>query len=146
MDERTTMTMLRGLCGLGLAGALLGAGSARADAPYDRCIDEARSNPAYAHCGAQWVEREDVALNVAWKRLLAALDASGDAHDGYARTRRDLLVEQRAWIAYKETACDFYGNEDWGRDGQVLHYFVCRAEVIAARTRQLDEWRAFMTQ
>lgn len=105
---------------------------AHADEVYKACLDKSDgTNTAWAGCGAQWVEREDGKLNAAWKRLYAELDG---------QTKIDLLAEQRAWNAYKETSCVFYTNGDWGREGDVLDYFDCRANVIAARTRELDAY------
>jgi uncharacterized protein YecT (DUF1311 family) len=89
--------------------------------------------PAWAACGGEWVAREDARLNAAWKRLYAA---SGSA------TKKDLLEEQRAWNAFKDKACQFYANGDFGREGQVLHFPSCRAELIARRIATLDSYGA----
>lgn len=105
-----------------------------ADEAYKRCIDNSNgTNPAWAACGAEWIAREDAKLNAAWKRLLAA---SGPA------VRKDLLEEQRAWNAFKEKSCRFYDNGEFGREGQVLHFPSCRAELIAQRTATLDGYGA----
>lgn len=56
------------------------------------------------------------------------------------QTKTDLLAEQRLWNSYKESSCNFYANGDWGREGQVLSYPSCRASVIEARTKQLQEY------
>jgi uncharacterized protein YecT (DUF1311 family) len=133
------MEALRGRIGpVVAAGALLAcAGRAQADAVYDACI--ARSdgtNPAWAACGGQWLEREDARLNVAWKKVITGLEG---------QTRADLLAEQRAWIAYKDASCAFYANGDFGGDGEVVPFVACRAEVIAARTRQLEAIEVFFS-
>jgi uncharacterized protein YecT (DUF1311 family) len=125
----------------GVARALLAAGvfgalvvPAAADDAYKRCIDASDgTNPAWAACGGEWVAREDARLNAAWKRLYAA---SGSA------TKKDLLEEQRAWNAFKDKACQFYANGDFGREGQVLHFPSCRAELIARRIATLDSYGA----
>lgn len=116
-------------------GALLVSSTAtRADDVYDRCIDASDgTNTAWSACGGELLAREDARLNVTWKRVFAV--TSG-------QTRADLLTEQRAWIAFKDTSCAFYRNGDWGREGQVLHFPVCRAKVIADRTTVLESYEA----
>lgn len=91
------------------------------------------TNPAWAACGGEWVAREDAKLNATWKRLYEASEPN---------TKKNLLAEQRAWNAFKEKSCRFYGNGDFGREGQVLHFPACRAEVIARRTEALKRYEA----
>lgn len=112
---------------------LSGSGAALADTAYDRCVNESDgSNVVWASCGAEFVEREDTKLNRVWKALFA---------DTEGQTKKDLLAEQRAWVKYKELACAFYANGDWGREGQVLSYPACEAKVIADRTAVLESYR-----
>jgi uncharacterized protein YecT (DUF1311 family) len=112
--------------------ALLAAGPALADEEYDRCIAESDgTNTAWGECGGAWIEREDARLNETWQRLIA------DAGD---RMKADLRAEQRAWIAYKDLSCLFYANGEFGREGQVVSFPACRAEVIAKRTAELETY------
>lgn len=111
-------------------------GVAPADDAYDRCIANADgTNTAWAQCGGDWIEREDKSLNEVWRQVYGAADG---------QTKRDLLAEQRLWNAYKESACGFYANGDWGREGQVLHFSACRARVIAERTQALQDYGTFL--
>jgi uncharacterized protein YecT (DUF1311 family) len=59
-----------------LTGALATvAAPARADAEYDRCIDESDdSNAAWGACGSEYVARADKALNATWKRVYGAAE------------------------------------------------------------------------
>lgn len=108
---------------------LLPAFCANADPIYDKCIDKSDgTNGAWAECGGEWMKRADEAMNAAWKKIYGKAEG---------QTKTDLLAEQRLWNAYKESSCNFYANGDWGREGQVLSYPSCRAEVIEARTKQL---------
>jgi uncharacterized protein YecT (DUF1311 family) len=108
------------------------------DQLYQKCIDESDgTSTAWAECGGARLEREDEKLNAVWKKLYAA--ASG-------QTKTDLLAEQRLWNTFKESSCDFYANWDWGRQGQVLEYPICRAEVIAARTKELEGYYSFIAE
>lgn len=116
------------------AGITLAAGPApaRADDVYDRCIDASDgTNAAWAACGSDYVARADKALNATWKRVYGATEG---------QTKADLLAAQRAWIAFKETACAFYANGDWGREGEVLGYPACVTRIIEARTTDLEAY------
>jgi uncharacterized protein YecT (DUF1311 family) len=109
---------------------------AGADALYDRCIDESDgSNASWAVCGSEYVARTDTALNATWKRVYGAAEG---------RTKQDLLTAQRAWIAFKETACEFYANGDWGREGEVLQFPACLASVIETRKEELEGYGEFL--
>jgi uncharacterized protein YecT (DUF1311 family) len=115
-----------------VAGSVVFGGDAATDSAYDTCIDESDgSNVAWGQCGSEWVEREDVKLNRTWKKVFSGTEG---------QTKEDLLAEQRAWITYKEAACAFYANGDFGREGQVLGYPNCQAEIIAERTGRLEAY------
>jgi uncharacterized protein YecT (DUF1311 family) len=102
------------------------------DDDYRKCIDTSDgTNTAWGACGSALVEREDDRLNQAWKRAYAP-----DADD----TSKDLLTEQRAWIAFKEKSCQVYASGTYGREGQVLSFPLCRAGIIAQRTVALDRY------
>lgn len=107
---------------------LLQTGEAHADAIYDKCINAASDNASWGQCGGALIEREDAKLNAAWKQVYAQTNG---------QTKVDLLAEQRAWIAFREASCKFYANGDFGREGQVLSYPTCVAQIIADRTDAL---------
>jgi uncharacterized protein YecT (DUF1311 family) len=110
---------------LGLA--LIGAVNARADAAYDACLKTANTNLDFSDCGAAYLKRAEEALNAAWKHTYGLADG---------QTAKDLLAEQRAWIAFKEKSCTFY-NHAHGREGQVLSFPACRGRMIEERTKAL---------
>jgi uncharacterized protein YecT (DUF1311 family) len=87
------------------------------------------TNPAWAKCGQDWVDREEAKLNATWKKLYAGLSG---------KTKADLLTEQRLWNAYKEASCMYHANGEYGREGEVVDFPTCRAGVIAARTKELE--------
>lgn len=116
-----------------LAAGLLAVLPAQADDAYDKCIkDSDGTNTAWGQCGGDWMARADKALNDAWKKVHAGI--TDDA------TSKALLDEQRAWNAYKEKSCLFYASGYFGREGEVLSYPSCRAEVIEARTSDLNAY------
>jgi uncharacterized protein YecT (DUF1311 family) len=110
-------------------GAFLSAGPASADPVYDKCIDRTATNAEWAGCGAEYLERLDRALNIAWKKAISSLDDQ--------KTRAELLAEQRAWIKFRDASCQIYANGYFGREGQVLHFVGCRAAIIEARISDL---------
>lgn len=107
-----------------------------ADALHSKCIEDSDgTNSAWNACGYAWQDRADRKLNEVWKSIYKK--AGG-------QTKSDLLAEQRAWIAYKEKSCNFLRNGEWGREGEVLHYHVCRAQVIEYRIKELQSYEAHM--
>lgn len=108
--------------------------NAFADVQYDLCIDAAGStNQGFAKCGGDWIARADAALNKVWKELYS---------DSSRQTKIDLLAEQRLWNEYKESSCKFLDNGEFGREGQVIHFPICRAGVIEERTDRLQRYRS----
>lgn len=114
--------------------ALLWAAPARADTEYDQCIDRTATNSEWGECGDAFLARLDAALNVAWKKANASVEKS---------SRRALLEEQRAWLKFRGSSCRVWADRSFGREGQVLHFFVCRAGIIEARISYLSYLHAF---
>lgn len=115
------------------AAVLLAAGSARADAVYERCMQAAATTAAMGDCGTALVAREDARLNAEWKRVFPLLE--GDA-------RARLLDAQRAWIRFKDRSCTVYAaRPPFGSLQGAVHAPRCRARVIAERTAQLRALR-----
>lgn len=111
--------------------------NAKADSQYDKCMQEAGSNYDFGICGGAWIAREDAKLNATWKKLY-------DVAQG--QTKKDLLAEQRLWITFRQSACAFYANGDWGREGRVIQAAACQATVIANRTKDLDGYLQSLTK
>jgi uncharacterized protein YecT (DUF1311 family) len=104
----------------------------QADEAYDACIKASDgSNQAWLQCGNAFVDREKRKLEAAWNTLI-------ESQEG--RTRDDLLSEHRAWLQFSDLACEFYNNGDLGREGQVLSYPACKAQVYADRSRVLKTY------
>jgi uncharacterized protein YecT (DUF1311 family) len=118
-----------------LSAALLSANPALADQAYSRCVERTASNLEWAGCGEAYLKRLEVALSVSWKRTAASLDEE---------SRKDLLQEQRAWLRFRDSSCMFWANGSFGRDGQVLHFFTCRADITQDRISDLNRVYEFM--
>ncbi len=68
-------------------------------------------------------------MDEAWLRLMELTE--GD-------TTVALKAEQDAWMQFREKACQFYSDPvAFGREGQVLSFPNCVADVVAGRTEQL---------
>lgn len=101
-----------------------------AEAPLADCIEHSDgTNTAWAVCGGAEVERQEQRLNAAWAKASAQLDP---------KSRADLLVEQRAWVSFKDKSCLYFANGQWGRQGQVLEFPACRAAIVAERAQYLE--------
>jgi uncharacterized protein YecT (DUF1311 family) len=113
------------------------AAPASADSAYSKCIDGTSSNVEWAGCGQDFLERLDATLNAAWKRAKASVDA---------KSQKDLLEEQRAWLKFRDSSCMMWANGSYGREGEVLHYFECRAGITEARISDLNGISEFMRE
>jgi len=108
------------------------------DDAYDQCMNSSDgTNTAWADCGGGWINREESRLALSWKRV-------HDLLTGTAKT--SLEAEQQAWLAYKNISCGMFRSGEFGREGQVLHFPICRASVIAARVNELDGLWSFLNQ
>jgi uncharacterized protein YecT (DUF1311 family) len=94
---------------------------------YNRCVQSAKTNLQFGECGGARLKNGDALLNAVWQRVYKRLKGSSKA---------SLLAEQRLWIAYKDHACQWWLN-DYGREGQVIQYPLCRAAVIESRIEVL---------
>ena len=135
-DMRATLSHLPNLASLtilGLSLYLISPEKARADEYHERCMASAVTSTDYAECGNEWVEREESALTLAWRRVYNSFEA------GTAKAR--LLAEQRLWIAYKDKACSLYGDtRSFGSMGWSLELPSCRAQIIRERIELLNSY------
>ena len=106
------------------------------DAP---CLQTATTNFEFGECTRSIIEEADSRLNAAWKRLFNLMGRSKTAEG------RELLTEQRAWIAFRDKACGQYW-QDSGREGVVFHGPLCIANIIASRADDLEGRAAHMSQ
>jgi uncharacterized protein YecT (DUF1311 family) len=114
-------------------------GPALADPQYDRCVNASDgTNMALSACGSDWIARADGELNTVWKQVYAQVAAG---------SKPAFLTEQRAWNAFKETSCLVYAAGDYGTNGTNVQFPICRAQVIAARTKALRDYgKSFQQQ
>lgn len=131
---RANQLMRKTLTAIGIAlTALLYSNAVSADEYYDRCVAQGRTSTDFAECGNVWVEREEVALTQAWRRVYGGLSSQS--------AKSSLLAEQRLWIAYKDASCRFFNtSEEFGSIGWSISLPQCRARVIHERVNQLNDY------
>lgn len=70
--------------------------------------------------------KADVALNVAYKRLLGELDAEG---------KKNLQEAQRAWIKFRDAECESAADDYRGGSIRPLIYNTCAEALTVERTK-----------
>jgi uncharacterized protein YecT (DUF1311 family) len=100
-------------------------------------MERSFGNLQQAHCGEAYLERLELALNATWETTEAALDS---------QSRKDLVQEQRAWLRFRESSCLLWANGSFGREGQVIHFYECRAAITEARVAHLSKLSKFMRE
>ena len=110
---------------------------ATADTAYKQCVDSTSTLLEWGDCGEAWLDRLEVALNVAWKRAHASVDTEG---------QKALLKEQRAWLKFRDSSCVFWAEGSYGRNGQVLNFIGCRAGIAETRISDLNDISEFMRE
>ena len=116
-----------------LAAALLLGGGAEAQTAAE-CIAPQQQQLMNA-CAYKEYEAADAALNAAWKPAKSFADSIGKGEA--------LLEAQRAWLAYRDAACDVHASPYEGGSIQPLIRATCLSDLTAARTRMLLEFHAY---
>ena len=116
-----------------LAAALLFGGSAEAQTAAE-CIAPQQQQLMNA-CAYKEYEAADSALNAAWTPAKSFADAIGKGEA--------LLEAQRAWLAYRDAACDVHASPYEGGSIQPLIRATCLSDLTASRTRMLLEFHAY---
>ena len=110
--------------------SLTAATPAAADTTYKQCLEGTSTLLEWGECGEAWLDRLELALNVAWKRAHASVDQQG---------QKALLKEQRAWLKFRDSSCTFWAEGSYGRSGQVTSFIGCRAGIVEARISDLND-------
>ena len=120
-----------------LFGAVLagGPGAAAAQEPpgysaaFDACMDRSGGvTVEMRDCSAAEYERQDRALNAAYRDLMGRLGPE---------LQTDLRNAQRAWIAFRKAECDYRHRSEGGTMG-LLVYDGCWLDFTAKRVTQLQ--------
>jgi len=111
----------------------LGAGPAQAQSDAE-CVSPQTQSLMNA-CAYMKYEQADAALNAAWKPAKAFGDEIGKGDV--------LLAAQRAWIDYRDAACDAHASPYEGGSIQPLIRANCLSALTADRTRMLLEFHGY---
>ena len=111
-----------------------------ADGEEPRC-DNPITQLDMTQCEIRRFAAADRDMNRQWKATLAAMrendrSPSGDNRPGYAD---QLLVAQRAWLAYRDAHCRSDGYRMRGGSAEPMLVAGCRAELTTQRTKQLAD-------
>ena len=108
-------------------------------ADYAKCANTAVTNYDFGQCSGAEIQRQEKLLAVAWGKITA------EFKEWTEPARAAMLKEQRAWISFKDDACRYFDNHpDFGREGTVIHYGECKANVIASRVTALNDLIEFL--
>ena len=94
------------------------------------CQDRAATTDENARCFAAEAQRQDAALNQAWRRVWTPLPAARKA---------ELLANQRKWIAARDPFCTRVADEFAGGTIHSLIWFSCNAEQSIRRSLWLEK-------
>ena len=93
------------------------------------CEDTAMTTPAMGACAAAALRKADAHLNTAYREIMRYVGGA---------ERAKLVAAQRAWIAFRDADCAFFGDGDGELAPMDATY--CRAALSEARARELDAW------
>jgi uncharacterized protein YecT (DUF1311 family) len=98
--------------------------------PYDTCLQTAETTIAMSECNAAEYQRQDTRLNAVYKELREQLG------DDEARTK--LKKAELAWIAFRDTECEFEADENRGGTLEGINYGGCRIHMTRERADVLQ--------
>lgn len=105
-----------------------------ADAEQESCIEAVTTyaDHDYGTCTLRRIERADERLNARWKELMELVGRNSEIG-------QRLVSEERAWVLYKEAACEFYLVEGSGTADRFLFHPSCQLEIIENRVTALEQ-------
>ena len=120
-------------CILAVCAGLFAAASAQAQATRDGT--EAQSQQDINAAAARDYTSADLALNDAWKSAKSFADAIGQGEA--------LLTAQRAWLAYRDAACEVQVSPFTGGSMRPMALSACLTTLTEERTRMLLEFHGY---
>lgn len=104
---------------------------------------KAMSQPDLNDCTYREYEVEDAALNAAYKKAMAkvqAIDAEYKEQPEYVGAVEALKSAQRAWIVYRDGHCVLAGFQARGGQAESMLVSGCLATLTRKRTDELKEF------
>ncbi|MHA7775676.1 lysozyme inhibitor LprI family protein [Roseibium sp. M-1] len=128
--------MLRCLAGI----ALLFATAVSAGAQDVADCSDAMTQLEMTQCAHQDWEKADMELNTVYKAAMDKMRATDSDLPDYLKGAEDKLRDaQRAWIPYRDNACDAYGFLARGGTMEPMLIYGCRADLTRRRIGELQE-------
>lgn len=127
-------------CGFTLATVLLLAGNLQANAQDTVDCNNPITQMEMNHCaGVDWQEA-DAELNRVYKAAITAMrETDSYLPDNLKGAAETLKEAQRAWIPYRDKACEAYGFLARGGSLESLLVLGCRADLTRQRTQELKD-------
>lgn len=96
------------------------------------------STYALQYCAGLELEKADAELNQTYSRASsAARRLDSEFQSGPVPIKELLLQAQRAWIPFRDAACDAEASLAQGGTGQSLFYLECKTRITRQRTQDL---------
>lgn len=123
----TTRLVILALAALALPQSTLAEGpTPEAQTALDACVEKTGlSDLAAKDCFVALAVTEDARLNANWARLIITIGGKG------TDVGKSLLAEQRAWIGYKDVACQHFLAAGGTLDR--LQGQICYTDIISHR-------------
>lgn len=111
-----------------------------ASAQTDAQCHNAMTQADMTACAVREFNAADGAMNRQWKLTLAAMRNADryPAQDRRPTYANQLLVGQRAWLAYRDAHCVSAGYAARGGSMEPMLVAQCRAKLTRERTQQLQ--------
>ncbi|WP_298963994.1 lysozyme inhibitor LprI family protein [uncultured Roseibium sp.] len=128
--------MFRLLCGLILSAVFVS--PALTEEKVD--CNNAMTQMEMTSCANLDWQKADAELNPAYKAAMAKMrETDGFLPEGQKGAVEALRKAQRAWIPYRDNACEAYGFQARGGTMEPMLVYGCRAKLTAQRTKELEE-------
>jgi uncharacterized protein YecT (DUF1311 family) len=99
---------------------------------------KAQTQADLTDCAGQDWDRADVELNAVYARAVAAMKEMDSYLEGDMKgAEESLRTAQRAWIAYRDAACETDGFLMRGGTGELMLVYGCKARLTEERTAHL---------
>lgn len=114
----------------------------RAEAKYEKCMEEASSTLAENECILSADKASNKLLNRSYQAILKRLRSKeGDEYsERYnAEALRRLEKSQKAWLAYRDADCALSGIQMFEGSGEGVIQGACRVTETFLRTKALED-------
>ncbi|MFN3130008.1 lysozyme inhibitor LprI family protein [Roseibium sp.] len=125
---------------VGLAVVVFGEAFAPAVQAQDVNCKEPQTQLDMTICAKKDWEAADVELNAAYKSAMAAMKQTDSYLSGDLKGAAETLkAAQRAWIPFRDKACESYGFLARGGSMEPMLVLQCRADLTRQRTSELKD-------